>query len=374
MAKYHINPETGNANICTAKVKCKFTNSEGVEPPHYGTKLDAQKAAEQQLSSSLPTIPSLKNAVEIKEPVGDTRTASQIRFDITESTQKVSELAKEHSKELGDFQAAMVAYDNLPYETSQADRNKKLYEALHMTPSLGDTRKRLLHARSHLNEEHLVLQHKTDPDRADQRRKVLASLDPETQYGDELRRGMIKAFEDSEKELELSKRATDNLNNRRTNGLDPSASTMKSSWATVNDLQEQSHRMIQHARALQQLSELSKSYENLETKSLKEKIDLAPLQSTGIERLTAESMTPSQVEIQSRVSSGFDRNSIDTRRVKELEKQRESFPVGDPMRDQINQSLRDYRRDIKRNREQYFNSTVAIKEVNYKGFIKLSNQ
>lgn len=374
MAKYHINPETGNANVCTAEIKCKFTSSEGVEPPHYGTKQDAQKASEEQLSSRLPTIPSLKNEIEIKEPFGDPRTASQIRFDITDSTRQVSELDKEHRKELGDFQAALVAYDNLPYETNQADRTKKLYEALHMTPSLGDSRKRLLHARSYLNEEHLVLQHKTDPDRADQRRKVLSSLDPKTQYGDELRRGMIKAFEDSEKELELSKRATDNLNNRRTNGLDPSASTMKSSWATVNDLQEQSHRMIQHARALQQLSDLSKSYENVEAKNLKEKINLAPLQATGIERLTAESMTPSQIEIQSRVSAGFDRNSIDTRRVKELEKQRETLPVGDPLRDQINSSLRNHRRDIKRNRDQYFNSTAAIKEVNYKGFIKLSNQ
>lgn len=374
MAKYHVNPETGNANVCTAKIKCKFTSDEGVEPPHYATKLDAQKAAEEQLSSRLPTIPSLKNDVEIKEPVGDPRNATQIRLDIPESTRKLAELDEDHKKKLGAFQGAMRAYDNLPYETSQAVKTEKLYEALHMTPSLDKSRRDLLKARSRLNEEYLVLQHKTDPNRADQRRAVLASLDPKTQYGDELRRSMIKAFEDSEKELELSKRATDNLVNRRKNGLAQGSSTMKSAFAAENDFQEQSHRMIQHARALQQLSELSKSYENLEAKTLKEKIHLAPLQATGIERLTAESMTPSQIEIYSRVAAGMDRNMFDTKRVKELERQRATVPVGDPMRDQINSSLRDYRRNIKRNREQYYNSTVQTSEVHYKGFIKLSNQ
>lgn len=46
MARYHINPETGNPNVCTAKVKCKFTSEDGVVPPHYETQSEAKKAAE----------------------------------------------------------------------------------------------------------------------------------------------------------------------------------------------------------------------------------------------------------------------------------------------------------------------------------------
>lgn len=46
MTKYHINPETGNPNVCAAKVKCKLAGSDGVVPPHYETKEAAIKAAE----------------------------------------------------------------------------------------------------------------------------------------------------------------------------------------------------------------------------------------------------------------------------------------------------------------------------------------
>lgn len=46
MTRYHINPETGNPNVCTAKVKCKLAGSDGVVPPHYETKEAAIKAAE----------------------------------------------------------------------------------------------------------------------------------------------------------------------------------------------------------------------------------------------------------------------------------------------------------------------------------------
>jgi hypothetical protein len=48
MARYHINPQTGNPNVCTAKVKCKFTSEDGVIPPHYETQSEAEKAAEAQ--------------------------------------------------------------------------------------------------------------------------------------------------------------------------------------------------------------------------------------------------------------------------------------------------------------------------------------
>lgn len=46
--RYHINPETGRANICRAKIKCDFTVNE-VEPPHYNSKDEAKKGAEKSL-------------------------------------------------------------------------------------------------------------------------------------------------------------------------------------------------------------------------------------------------------------------------------------------------------------------------------------
>lgn len=46
--RYHINPETGRANICRAKIKCNFAVN-GVEPTHYQTKEEAVKSAEKGL-------------------------------------------------------------------------------------------------------------------------------------------------------------------------------------------------------------------------------------------------------------------------------------------------------------------------------------
>lgn len=42
MDKYHINPETGNPGLCSAKVKCPF----GGDDVHYFSKEAAQKAFE----------------------------------------------------------------------------------------------------------------------------------------------------------------------------------------------------------------------------------------------------------------------------------------------------------------------------------------
>lgn len=39
--KYHINPDTGRVNICRAEIKCDFSDANGAEPPHFGSKRDA---------------------------------------------------------------------------------------------------------------------------------------------------------------------------------------------------------------------------------------------------------------------------------------------------------------------------------------------
>jgi len=48
MAKYHLNPETGNPNLCRAKVKCRF----GGESLHYSSMEEARAAFEDLSSKS----------------------------------------------------------------------------------------------------------------------------------------------------------------------------------------------------------------------------------------------------------------------------------------------------------------------------------
>lgn len=44
---YHINPDTGRANKCSAKIRCRF----GTDAKHYDSKESAQKAYESSMSS-----------------------------------------------------------------------------------------------------------------------------------------------------------------------------------------------------------------------------------------------------------------------------------------------------------------------------------
>jgi len=57
--RYHVNPETGRANICNAKFKCDFA-IDGVEPPHYATKDEAKAGYEKEASQEFGNISSLK--------------------------------------------------------------------------------------------------------------------------------------------------------------------------------------------------------------------------------------------------------------------------------------------------------------------------
>lgn len=52
MARYHINPETGNIGVCSAKIKCNFDMS---EEEHYGNKALALKAAEVKMAEKYET-------------------------------------------------------------------------------------------------------------------------------------------------------------------------------------------------------------------------------------------------------------------------------------------------------------------------------
>lgn len=72
--RYHINPDTGRANQCGAKIKCRF----GADTEHYDTKESAQKAFENSMSSETVS-QSLKKAVapRLITPISDA-TADEI--------------------------------------------------------------------------------------------------------------------------------------------------------------------------------------------------------------------------------------------------------------------------------------------------------
>jgi hypothetical protein len=49
MARYHINPKTGNPGVCHAKNKCPFGD---IQSDHYDSKEDARKGYEQKMSKA----------------------------------------------------------------------------------------------------------------------------------------------------------------------------------------------------------------------------------------------------------------------------------------------------------------------------------
>jgi hypothetical protein len=372
MAKFHINPETGNANVCTAKVKCKFTSDDGVEPPHYLTKQEAQLAAEEQLSSRLPTIPSLKNTVEIQEPKGDPRTPNEIAHDLVDLTKKIAALSASSkaefdalSKSLEDYDATWqsgVRFDSKTLENAYTAANLAIRK-------FGITRKELLTARSQLNEEHLIREQKLYPNRAFERGVTLATLQPQSGEGRQLLNEMKKALEDSEKELALSKRATDNLVNRHENGRSGDSSSMKASFAYVNDSIAQSNRMIQHARALKRLSDLAEDYRKAEDQSWSGRARLETLEVTGIEKLVAESKTPSQIEVYSRMQSGQDQNQINQRYINILESERSNLVTGSDERNEMNRVIKAHRDNVNYNQTQWLNTFSEVNNTEYRGFI-----
>lgn len=64
MTKFHINPNTGNPNVCPDKMKCKFTSEEGIIPPHYATKDEAKKAVEDQIFAAFSTTETSSSATQ----------------------------------------------------------------------------------------------------------------------------------------------------------------------------------------------------------------------------------------------------------------------------------------------------------------------
>lgn len=373
MAKYHINPETGNANVCTAKIKCKFTSDEGVEPPHYSTKIEAQKASEEQLSSRLPTIQTLKNTVEIKEPVGDPRSVGTIGLDMIEQSKKVAELNDKFREDLGNFQKVLVDYDRLDqrgFASTSGTLEEAYRKADQVVRQVAKTREKMLRARAQLNEDDLIREHKNYPKRAFERGVTLAALQPQTRHGQEILEEMKKTLEDSNKELALSKRATDNLVSRNEHWASQGSNRTKMSFAQVNDTIEQSDRMTNHARALKHLDYLAQEFQEAEALHWRGRVSLQPLEMTRTESMVAEGFSHTQITTYSRITNGIDQNVLNERVIKTLDKERSRLPKGpSEARSDINRVVSAYRSGVNHNKQQYENSIGRASDTNYRGFI-----
>lgn len=66
MAKYHINPETGRPNQCTAKVQCRF----GSEVQHFDSKESARAGYEKQMEGQTVSDSLKKNSKTTAAPAG----------------------------------------------------------------------------------------------------------------------------------------------------------------------------------------------------------------------------------------------------------------------------------------------------------------
>lgn len=88
MTKFHINPNTGNPNVCPDEWECKFANAAGTIPPHYSTKDEAKKAVEEQIFAAF-SVPEESNDTSDGD---DTPADEELRGP--ESFEKAVEIAR----------------------------------------------------------------------------------------------------------------------------------------------------------------------------------------------------------------------------------------------------------------------------------------
>lgn len=78
--RYHINPETGNANKCQAVYKCKFSQNGTVAVQHFDSKEDAQKSYEITMEAESVDIDKLDNRVSKLINPDTSRSSSTIKY------------------------------------------------------------------------------------------------------------------------------------------------------------------------------------------------------------------------------------------------------------------------------------------------------
>ena len=117
--KYHINPDTGRPNICTATGKrgCKYKAEDGTEPPHFPTKEDAQayqNNKDEQEYGSVATVK--KSGGELKREFLDRDEMKQVVGAILEDERnpEIIQAQEKLRESITDFYYQSKDFNNLP--------------------------------------------------------------------------------------------------------------------------------------------------------------------------------------------------------------------------------------------------------------------
>lgn len=94
MTSYHINPNTGNPNICSDESQCKFASDEGTTPPHFETQVEAKKAVAEQIFAAFSAPQTVNNDSENSALESNESNKSDEDFRGSEKLEKAIEFAR----------------------------------------------------------------------------------------------------------------------------------------------------------------------------------------------------------------------------------------------------------------------------------------
>lgn len=112
MKTYHINPDTGNVNVCSAVKQCAFAEN-GMIPEHYESKVEAQLAYEKKMDGKATGFKLQKKSI-INKSVSD-----KVSADISKNYAHIS-IIEEHMHNAGDIGNTYELY----YYSSPAGRKE----------------------------------------------------------------------------------------------------------------------------------------------------------------------------------------------------------------------------------------------------------
>lgn len=330
MPKYHINPDTGNANVCTAKVKCKFTSEDGVEPPHYESKIDARAAAEQQLSSTHSAVATHKSVAKSYSTTDDPRTVEELTQAVADGDEKDKKLKSVYDNAVQGVQSARYNY-NVIHEGLTSANTKESKDAFwslhHANEALSTSHENLLRAEYETAENRFILDKKQNPNRTKERSEVLAVLTPTTKKGKTALKRMKQNFADSEKELIEAQRETHALNEMRAAAKPEDIDNPEFIAAGQRHYERRQERIHNHARAVSDISKMARYYERIEGLPYDDP-SLQALKASKAESDFAYMKSVKQADTWVKIQSEQDDNVLRNWHVNTLEKENSHLPFG----------------------------------------------
>lgn len=120
--RYHINPETEQANICKAKNQCQFIQENGDEAPHFSNKEEAKNFVEKENSKKYKTVNSLTKKVSTKQKLNDKYFTKEIQCSNNEQVKEIVQNMYDENQTIrdnvsNDEYSSLYAYAGNAYES-----------------------------------------------------------------------------------------------------------------------------------------------------------------------------------------------------------------------------------------------------------------